>query len=66
MSQDAARNEGMENGARKGLWRRLRGLGLLHETDLIRIHRIAQQQRVSPELAAVALGVVTRRQLLEA
>ena len=63
MSQDDRKMAGPRNP--KGIWNRLRGLGLIHETDLIRIHRIAQQQRISPELAAIALGVVTRRQVLD-
>jgi len=65
MSHDDSRTEGTGQPSRRVIWSRLRGLGLLHETDLIRIHRIAQQQRISPELAAIALGIVTRRQVLE-
>lgn len=65
MSQDDAKIEGAGSTARRGLWSRLRRLGLLQGADLIRIHRIAQQQRVTPEVAAIALGVVTRKQVLE-
>jgi hypothetical protein len=57
MGNDNASIEGAAEKGRKGIWLRLHGRGLLHETDLIRIHRIAQQQHVSPEVAAIALGV---------
>jgi hypothetical protein len=65
IGNDNARIEGAAEKGRKGIWLRLRGRGLLHETDLIRIYRIAQQQHVSPEVAAIALGVLTRKQVLE-
>jgi hypothetical protein len=65
MIHDDSKTEGAGSKARRGLWSRLRRLGLLQGADLIRIHRIAQQQRVTPEVAAIALGVVTRKQVLE-
>ena len=65
MSHDDAKTEGRAPKAPRGIWNRLRRLGLLQGADLIRIHRIAQQQRVTPEVAAIALGVVTRKQILE-
>jgi hypothetical protein len=50
----------------QGIWNRLRGSGILREADLIRIYRIAQQHGIAPEEAALALGVVTEKQLSQA
>ena len=66
MSGNGERGDGPRPRNRPSIWNRLRGLGLLHERDLIRIYHIAQQQRVTPEWAAVALGIVTQRQMQDA
>lgn len=50
---------------RKRFWNRLRTLGLIGEPELIRVHRIAQQQGIAPEDAAVALGMLTESQVRE-
>ncbi len=49
--------------APRSLWNRLRGSGILQEADLIRIYRIAQQSGIAPEAAALALGILTEKQL---
>jgi len=50
---------------RRQFWNRLRGLGLIREPELIQVYRLAQQHRIAPEEAAVALGVMTERQIRE-
>jgi len=62
MNEDVRGNTTGEANLRSRLWSRLRGLGLLREPELIRVYQVAQQNRISPEQAAVALGVMTEQQ----
>ncbi len=48
---------------RQRFWSRLRELNLIRESELIRVHRLAQQRRMSPEEAVVALGMLTEDQV---
>ena len=50
---------------RQRFWARLRGLSIIRESELIRVHRLAQQHRMTPEEAVVALGLLTEEQVLE-
>ncbi|HVR87532.1 MAG TPA: hypothetical protein VMU54_24615 [Planctomycetota bacterium] len=50
---------------RQRFWARLRGLKIIRESDLIRVHRHAQQRGVAPEEAIVALGLLTEDQVIE-
>ena len=49
---------------RQRFWSRLRELGIIRESELIRVHRLAQQRCMSPEEAVVALGLLTEDQVL--
>ena len=50
---------------RRRFWNRLCRLGILRERELVRVHRVAQEQRIAPEQAVVALGLLTRDQAAE-
>jgi hypothetical protein len=63
MTTDAARPAAERSQDARSLWNRLRGSGILHEADLIHIYRIAQQSGIAPEAAALALGILTEKQL---
>jgi hypothetical protein len=49
---------------RQRFWSRLRGLKVIRESDLIRVHRHAQQQAIAPEEAIVALGMLTEDEVI--
>ena len=49
---------------RQRFWSRLRELGLIRQSELIRVHRLAQQRRMTPEEAVVALGMLTDDEVL--
>ncbi|HEV3027775.1 MAG TPA: hypothetical protein VG457_09395 [Planctomycetota bacterium] len=49
---------------RQRFWGRLRGLKIIRESDLIRVHRHAQQRGIAPEAAIVALGMLTEDQVI--
>lgn len=49
---------------RQRFWTRLRDLRVIRESELIRVHRLAQQHRMTPEEALVALGLLTQEQVL--
>ena len=44
---------------------RIRVLGIVREPELIQVHRVAQDRRIAPEDAVVALGLLTEDQVLE-
>ena len=50
---------------RRRFWNRLCRLGIVRERELVRVHRLAQARRIAPEEAVVALGMLTRDQVLE-
>ena len=50
---------------RRRFWGRLATLGILRPSQLIRIHRIAQDRGIAPEEAVVSLGMLTRDQAVE-
>jgi hypothetical protein len=50
---------------RRRFWNRLCRAGLVRERELIRVHRVAQQERIAPEEALVTLGLLTREQVVE-
>lgn len=50
---------------RRRFWNRLSHAGLIRQRELIRVHRVAQQERIAPEEAVVALGMLTREQAVE-
>jgi len=50
---------------RSRFWSRLRGLRMIREPDLIQVYQVAQQHRIAPEVAAIALGVLTEKQARE-
>ena len=50
---------------RRRFWNRLCRAGLLRERDLIRVHRVAQKERIAPEEALVVTGMLTREQVQE-
>jgi len=50
---------------RQRFWSRLRGLKLIRESDLIRVHRHAQQRSIAPEEAIIVLGLLSEDQVLE-
>jgi hypothetical protein len=49
---------------RSRLCNRLRFLGILRERELVQVYRIAQENRIAPEAAIVALGILTQDQIL--
>lgn len=57
---EAARGEAVQ---RKPAWERLQGLGVLRLGDLIQVLKMAQQQRMTPEAAALALGYLNEDRL---
>jgi hypothetical protein len=50
---------------RRRFWLRLSRLGIIRQQELIGIHQLAQKERISPEEAVVALGMLTRDQVVE-
>ncbi len=66
-------NSKMETGGAGGLaqrlrqrfWSRLRGLRLVRESELIRVHRHAQVTGMAPEASIVALGLLSEEQVFE-
>jgi hypothetical protein len=64
MNDKPAGSEASKTRARGGLWSRIRALGLIRESQLIRVHWIAQKEGLDPLEAAVALGVLTEDQIL--
>ena len=50
---------------RRRFWGRLAAFGIIRPTQLIRIHRVAQDRGIAPEEAVVALGMLTRDQVVE-
>jgi hypothetical protein len=50
---------------RRRFWNRLCRLGIIRQQELIGIHQLAQKERIAPEEAVVALGVLTRDQVVE-
>ena len=50
---------------RQRFWDRLSGHKIVRATDLVRVHRHAQQSGVSPEEAIVDLGLMTSEQVME-
>jgi len=50
---------------RRRFWNRLCRAGLVRGGELVRIHRVAQQERIAPEEALVTLGLLTREQVVE-
>jgi hypothetical protein len=52
-------------GLRSRFWSRLLGLRLIRNPDLIQVYQVAQQQRITPEEAAIALGILTEKQARE-
>lgn len=56
---------GLAQRLRQRFWSRLRGLKIVRESDLIRVHRHAQVSRMAPEAAIVALGLLTEEQVFE-
>jgi hypothetical protein len=50
---------------RRRFWARLSRLGILRPQQLIGIHQMAQKERIAPEEAVVALGMLTKAQALE-
>ena len=50
---------------RRRFWNRLCRAGLIRERELIRVHRVAQKERIAPEEALVATGMLTREQVVE-
>ena len=64
MTMDSGRAVLMRQRLRQRFWIRLRELGIIREAELIRVHRLAQQRRVTPEKAVVALGMLTEEQVV--
>ncbi len=56
---------GLGQRLRQTFWTRLRGLKIVRESDLIRVHRHAQAARMAPEASIVALGLLTEEQVFE-
>jgi len=44
---------------------RIRERGIISGSELIRVHRVAQARRISPEDAVVILGLLTEEEALE-
>jgi hypothetical protein len=64
MTDKPVGSEASKSRVRGGIWSRIRALGLIRESQLIRVHWIAQKEGVDPLEAAVALGVLTENQIL--
>ena len=64
MTMDTDRQGLLGQRLRQRFWSRLRELGLIRESELIRVHRLAQQRRMTPEEAVVALGMLTDDEVL--
>ena len=65
MTADTNGPVAIDPSVRRRFWNRLRQFGLLGERDLIRVHQVAQRRRIAPEEAVVALGMLTRDQVVE-
>ncbi|HLY11178.1 MAG TPA: hypothetical protein VKW04_17895 [Planctomycetota bacterium] len=49
---------------RQRFWMRLRSQRIIRASELIRVHRYAQQRCLSPEEAIVALGLMTEAEVI--
>jgi len=63
MTMNTGRQERMGQRLRQRFCARLRELGIIRDSELIRVHRLAQQRRMTPEEAVVALRLLTEEQV---
>ena len=65
MTNDLNEPVAVDSALRRRFWNRLCRLGIIRERELIRLHRVAQERRIAPEEAVVALGMLTQDQVVE-